>query len=131
MALLCTATPVCDDDLVERLKKDKHWRTVLFPAIISYPKNMELWDEYFEMFNRELVDRLPHIEGSLQFYREHFDEMNEGAEVFNPNRFCIDDGHLSAIQKLLETKNAIGENAFASEYQMSPIRLQFALPITP
>lgn len=129
ISLLATQTPICADDLVEKMQKDRHWRTVLYPAIISYPKNEALWDKYFDMWENELVMRTDHAK-SLGFYRENFDEMNEGGEVFNPRRFCEDDGHISALQKLLETKRVIGEAAFASEYQMCPLRLQAALPIT-
>lgn len=91
---------------------------------------MELWDKYFQMYDAENVDERDHS-NSLQFYRDNFDKMNEGVEVFNPDRYSEVDGHISAIQKLLELKHQIGEAAFLSEFQMSPRQLQFALPITP
>lgn len=130
MSLLCTATPVCQDDLVERLKKDKHWRTVLFPAVISYPTNKKLWDKYFEMYDDELINRKPHSE-SLQYYKDNRKLMDDGADVFNPSRYSEEDGHISAIQKLLELRHQIGESAWASEYQMRPLQLQIAIPIDP
>lgn len=130
ISLLATQTPLCADDLVEKIKKDKHWTTLNYPAIISYPKNMDLWNKYFEMYDQELVMKYEHTK-SLKFYQDNFDDMNEGSEVFNPARFCKEDGHISAIQKLLEIKNTIGEAPFASEYQMCPLKLKVALPITP
>jgi hypothetical protein len=130
MSLLCTATPVCQDDLVERLKKDKHWRTVLFPAVISYPTNKKLWDKYFELYDDELINRKPHS-GSLQYYKDNRKLMDDGADVFNPSRYSEEDGHISAIQKLLELRHQIGESAWASEYQMRPLQLQIAIPIDP
>lgn len=57
--------------------------------------------------------------------------MNHGAQVFNPTRYSESDGHLSAIQKLLELQHTLGDNVFQSEYQMAPVSLKFALPITP
>lgn len=130
ISLLATQTPLCADDLVEKIKKDKHWTTLNYPAIISLPQNMKMWDEYFKIYDQELVMKYDHSK-SLKFYQDNFELMNEGSEVFNPTRFCTEDGHISAIQKLLEIKNAIGEAAFASEYQMCPLRLKVALPISP
>lgn len=76
---------------------------------------MKLWETYFNLYNTELVELRPHDE-SLKFYKDNFDEMNEGSQVFNPTRYSEIDGHISAIQKLLELKNEIGESAFESEY---------------
>lgn len=57
--------------------------------------------------------------------------MNEGAQVFNDRRFSKEDGHLSAIQKLLEIRHVIGESAFMAEYQQNPVELATTLNITP
>lgn len=38
--------------------------------------------------------------------------MDAGAVVFNPRAFCREDGHVSALQKLLEIKHSIGDDAF-------------------
>lgn len=130
LSILQTATPICPDDLVEKIKGDKSWTTTIYPAIMRYPTRMELWDEYFKLFQQEQVDGTSHAE-SLAYYRENFDKMNEGSDVFSPTRYSEKDGHISAIQKLLELRFQIGENAFMSEYQMSPVQVKFALPITP
>ena len=57
--------------------------------------------------------------------------MDEGAEVFNPYRFSERDGHISAIQKLLEIQHVIGNAAFQSEYQMSPVKNTYSIDISP
>lgn len=57
--------------------------------------------------------------------------MDEGAEVFNPNRYLRSDGHITAIQALLEKQHVIGEAAFASEFQMHPKRFSFQIDIQP
>jgi len=57
--------------------------------------------------------------------------MDEGAEVFNPFRYSEKDGHISAIQKLLEIQHVIGNAAFMSEYQMTPLKTTFSIDITP
>lgn len=80
---------------------------------------MDLWDEYLKIFDAESVELTDHSR-SLKYYESHRQEMDEGAVLFNPTRFCREDGHISALQKLLELKHTIGESAFASEYQMKP-----------
>lgn len=119
LSVLQTATPIAPDDLVEKIKQDKSWRTTIFPAVIEFPKNIELWNEYFKMWDEENVAETGHT-ASLDFYKEHRTEMDEGSKVFNPSRFSEKDGHISAIQKLLELQHTLGENVFMSEYQMSP-----------
>lgn len=130
LSVLQTATPIVPDDLVQKIREDKSWRTSVYPAIIKYPDNMGLWKEYFEMFDRESVEERDHAE-SLEFYRRNFIQMNKGVEVFNEKRYSESDGHISAIQKLLELEHQIGDNAFQSEFQMNPRQMEFALPITP
>ena len=57
--------------------------------------------------------------------------MDEGCEVFNPYRFSTKDGHISAIQKMMEIQHTIGNAAFQSEYQMSPVKHSYSIDITP
>lgn len=134
VAVICTATPIADGDLTEKLENDKNWRTEKYPAIMSYPDEFKkpdhgLWGEYFTMYDEELVTNEPH-DSSLAFYREHFDEMNKGAQTF-ANRYREQDGEISGIQSLLCKRHLIGESAFEAEYQMRPAHLQVALPISP
>lgn len=128
LSILQTATPILPDDLVQKIKDDKAWKTTIFPAIINYPSNTKLWNEYFNLWDEEQANGDKHTQ-SLQFYTEHQNDMDEGSEVFNPTRYSEKDGHISAIQKLMELKHTIGEAAFDSEYMMNPKALQFSLPI--
>ena len=89
----------------------KAWKTTTYPAIIRYPDRMDLWKEYFSKFDEESACGKAH-DGSRKYYEDHFDQMNEGSEVFSPTRFSRKDGHLSMIQKLLELEHDIGEAAF-------------------
>ena len=57
--------------------------------------------------------------------------MDEGCEVFNPYRFSAKDGHISAIQKMMEIQHTIGNSAFQSEYQMSPVKHSYSIDISP
>lgn len=130
ISLLQTFTQICPDDLVEKIKNDKSWTTTIYPTIIRYPDNMKLWEEYLEKYENETAQETSHSD-SLRYYKEHFEEMNAGSEVFDPRRFSEKDGHISAIQKWMQLRREIGEAAFDAEYQQNPKSVQYALPITP
>lgn len=133
ISLLMTATPICAEDLCEKIESDKAWKVTKYKAIIKYPDDIEkdggLWKKYFEIYDKENVLEKDHSE-SLQFYKDNFDEMNKGAEIFQ-NRYNPADGHISGLQALLEKKHTIGSDAFDAEMQMTVKKYDFALNITP
>lgn len=135
LAVLMTSTPICADDLCSKIEADPNWRTTKFRAVIKWPTDIRkngdngLWGAFFEKYDAENMANGSHV-CSLQFYREHRAQMDEGAELF-ANRYNEADGHISALQALMEKRHLIGKAAFASEMQMSPQRESFALDITP
>ena len=130
LSILQTGTPIQPEDLIDRIKNDPNWKTTMYKGIIKFPTNMDLWKRYFEIYDTESVNDQDHIE-SLEFYKSNKDQMDEGSEVFNPRRFSAKDGHISAIQKLLEIQHVIGKSAFAAEYQMQPVKSSYALDLSP
>ena len=134
LSILQTATPIQPEDLVEKFKNDINWKTTIFKAIEKFPKDLKskdsLWAQYFKLYDAESITGAGHKE-SLEFYKQHRAQMDEGAEVFNPYRFSPKDGHISAIQKLLEIQHIIGNAAFQSEYQMSPVKNTYSIDISP
>jgi hypothetical protein len=62
ISILQTATPITADDLVERIKNDIHWKTTIYKAIEKYPKNKDLWTEYFKLFDAETIAEKDHSE---------------------------------------------------------------------
>lgn len=130
LSVLLTATPLEIDDLCQKLKEDKNWKTTSYKAILHDSESPELWKQYFEIFDDENIEDKPHSD-SLKFYKEHFEAMNQGVEVFQPERFSEEDGHISAIQKLYEIKHLIGEEAFNCEYQMTIKRKNAVINISP
>lgn len=102
LSILNTATPICPEDLVEQIQHDKAWKTTVFKAIEKFPDNMDLWKAYFTMYDNEVVNEEPHAR-SLEFYKANREAMDKGAELFNDKHFSIEDGHISGLQKLLET----------------------------
>ena len=135
IAVLQAATPITSDDIVERLRHDKAWKTTIYPAIIKWPTdilkhpNDGLWKKYFDLYDEENSMGVTHVK-SLKFYKRHQKKMDKGAEVLNPKRFKESDGHISALQALLEKQHQIGYDAFACEYQMCPRRVDTLLDIT-
>lgn len=136
IAVLQAATPIASEDIVDRFRHDKAWKTTVFPAIIKWPTdilknpNDGLWKQYFDLFDEENSMDLKHVK-SLKFYKRHKKKMDKGAVVLNPNRFKPEDGHLSALQALLEKKHEIGDSAFYCEYQMCPKKVDTLLDINP
>ena len=136
VAVLQTATPICPEDLVDRISHDKAWKVTKFPAIISWPKDVlekpdeGLWAEYFRLYDAENTTDSSH-DGSLAHYVSNRVAMDEGAEVLNPMRYKESDGHVSALQALMDKLHQIGESAFMSEYQMQPKAMKAELVITP
>lgn len=136
LAVLQTATPICPEDLTERIASDPIWKTTVWPSIIKWPKDIEdngdkgLWGEYFRMYDTENVADKAH-DDSLRFYKKNRAKMDDGSEVFNPSRFKLSDGHVSALQALLEKRHMIGDAAFSAEMQMKPKRYSCQLDLSP
>lgn len=135
LAVLMTSTPICSDDLCSKIEDDPNWRTTKYRAVVKWPVDIRtngdngLWGEYFRLYDAENMANGAH-EGSLGYYRAHRAEMDAGAELFS-SRYNEQDGHISAVQALMEKRHLIGKSAFASEMQMSPQRESYALDITP
>jgi hypothetical protein len=136
LAVLMTSTPICPEDLCDKIEHDIAWKTTKYPAIINWPKDLDnhpddgLWAEYFRMFDSELAEDSPHTK-SLEFYKKNREKMDEGAQLFSPDRYKISDGHISGLQALLEKRHMIGDSAFQAEMQMKPKAFTFKLAISP
>lgn len=136
LAIINTATIIAPDDLACALKADKTWKTTQFPAFLKWPTDYEtnkrggLWAKYFDLFDRENLDNAPH-DKSREFYASNRAEMDAGADVLDDTNFSAADGHVSAVQKLMDRLHEVGESAFACEMQMSPKVDSAGLVITP
>ena len=136
LAVLMTSTPICPEDLCDKIEHDIAWKTTKYPAVISWPDDIVkspdngLWAQYFKMFDGELTEDAPHTK-SLDFYKSNRVQMDAGAQLFAPERFKLQDGHISGLQALLEKRHMIGDAAFQAEMQMKPKRFAFKLDISP
>ena len=135
LGIVMTSTPLLPDDLTDRIKNDKAWKTIRYPAIIKWPTDYVkhpddgLWHRYFELYDGENMRDVKHRE-SLAFYRKNRAEMDAGAELFQA-RFQKSDGHISGLQALLEKRHTIGRDAFQAEMQLAPTKYSLTLEIAP
>lgn len=113
-------TVIRPDDMADRiLDRDKHpqWQGERTKLVYAFPTNEKLWQKYAEI----RADSLRNERGladATEFYRQHREELDEGAIVAWPARFNHDE--LSAIQHAMNLKFQ-DEAAFFAEYQNEPL----------
>ncbi|MCL2304640.1 MAG: phage terminase large subunit family protein [Planctomycetaceae bacterium] len=112
MAMACTVIQPGDvaDTFLDRTKKPK-WYGIRYKLLESFPKRMDLWGKYSDLWNED-------EEEATEFYREHRQEMDEGAEVNFKGVF----DSKSEISELQYAMNLYFENpeTFFAEYQNEP-----------
>ena len=113
-------TVIRPGDMAEQiLDKLKHpeWNGERCKMIYQFPKNEELWNRYADLRADELREKGT-FEEATEFYRQHREEMDEGAVVSWPDRHNYDE--ISAIQHAMNLKFT-DEAAFWAEYQNEPL----------
>lgn len=122
LAILATTTVIYQGDAADQLldrTEYPEWHGTRKQLVYKWPEAVEMWDKYTTLRQNALrVDKDP--TEADQFYAEHREQMDAGAEVAWPDRY--DDDELSAIQHAYNLKMACGEEAFLSEYQNTPYR---------
>lgn len=94
------------DSVLNRVLKNKGWKTALFKALCVYPDNMALWDEFEAIF---------HSEGDAaaeRFYLENQAEMDKGAVVSWASR---------PLYELMRIRAKEGHQNFDTELQNDPV----------
>jgi len=120
IAGLMTITVVRPDDMADRLlDRENHpqWQGERTRMVYKFPANEALWARYAEL-RAEGLRNDEGIARATAFYREHQDEMDEGAVIAWPARFNHDEA--SAIQHAMNLKLQ-DEAAFWAEYQNDPL----------
>lgn len=97
------------DSVLSRTLANPFWTRRRFRAIIEWPVNMALWDQWEEIYrnNGEAGDWL-----ASGFYQKHYAEMNEGAVVSWEARPLIE---------LMKIRARDGHSTFDAEYQNDPV----------
>lgn len=115
MDVVYIGTILHHDSVLNRILKNKGWTTRVFRALIEWPDNMKLWDEWEAIY---------HDEGELAaiaFYQKHKRKMDKGAVVSWDARPILElmiirarDGH-SNFDSELQNDPAAGEDSPFSE----------------
>ncbi len=102
LSLIMTCTVMRDDDVAARfLDPEKHhsWSKTRVKLLLSFPKNMDLWRDYWAVRTDGLKLKKDKGKAGNAFYRKHRRELDEGCEVYWHER--IEKGDLSAIQSAM------------------------------
>lgn len=117
---LMPCTVITPGDMADQiLDRDKHpeWNGERTKLLYEYPTNEKIWEEYAEI-RANCLREYHDIHLATEFYREHQEEMDEGAVPAWPARYNPDE--LSAIQHAMNLK--LQDNAaFLAEYQNEPL----------
>lgn len=96
------------DSVLSRTLNNAMWRTVRFKAILQWPVNMKLWDEWETLIHNRLPDE------AERFYTENEAAMSEGAIVSWAARPLLAlmkirarDGHDTLILSTRMTRSAV------------------------
>lgn len=93
------------DSVLNRTLNNAGWQSARFKALIRYPDNMTLWDEWESLYLAKELDK------AQDFYNAHKNEMTQGAVVSWKARPLLD---------LMTIRASVGHSAFDSEYQNDP-----------
>ena len=120
IAGIMPCTVIRPGDMAEQLldrATHPEWNGERTRLVYEFPKNTSLWDRYAEIRADSLRED-GNIARATEFYREHREEMDEGAVVAWTERFNRDE--ISAIQYAMDLR-LTDEAAFEAEYQNDPL----------
>ena len=105
MDVVYIGTILHHDSVLNRILKNKGWTTRVFKALLEWPDNMALWDEWEAIY---------HDEGeaaAVAFYQKHKRKMDKGAKVSWAAR---------PLLALMIIRTRDGHGNFDSELQNDP-----------
>lgn len=123
MSIVCPCTVVYENDLADQiLDREKHpeWHGERTKMVETFPTNIKLWDDYADILRGSWKED-GHGESATEFYRANREAMDEGAQVYWPERHRKNE--LSALQSAMNLKFR-NEAAFYAECQNEPIIAQ-------
>lgn len=130
ITVLCACTKIYQGDLACLLldrERSPEWRGETFRMLKSFPKRMDLWEEWYELRRMALRNdaEFADFTAAREFYRQRFEIMNEGAEVDWPEAIGKDrlgEYDLSAIETAM-LLFFFNEDSFWAERQNDPRNL--------
>ena len=131
--IIQTSTPIVHGDLSERFsdpERHPEWRNIKYRFVLSPPTASALWDEYDSRFLAALRHEDFTFADATDFYRKHRDEMDAGAEVYDPDNYDPR-LELSGYQHARDLRLRMGDAAFRAEYQLETIAEASLVSISP
>jgi len=104
MDIIYIGTILHRDSVLARKLKLKYWNPKTFRALVTYPLNMDMWEEYAKLYKHESV------EAATNYYRLNRVKMDEGAHLLWD----------SVSLEFLMRKRATNPKAFEKEQQNNP-----------
>ncbi|MGQ9504230.1 MAG: hypothetical protein ACUVQG_03835 [Thermogutta sp.] len=105
------ATALHHDALAMELSRTAGWKTLVFRAIERFPRRMDLWEKWQEIYCD--TDNPQAVHHARLFFQKHRQEMEEDAVVLWPER--------EDLYSLMCLRAEIGWAAFAREKQNAPV----------
>jgi hypothetical protein len=128
ISAVCPCTVIAKHDVADQLldrKKNPVWQGVRTKLLKSEPTNAKLWEEYAEVWADSLRE-FGNIAAATQFYLDHRDELDAGADAAWAARHNEDEA--SAIQNAMNLKLR-DEASFCAEYQNEPLSMEAVTPL--
>lgn len=120
---LCACTIITEDDLSHRLlnrERSPEWQGETTSMVVSWPKNVDLWDEYREVRARGLREGKG-FKPANAFYRANKKQLDAGFKVSWKHRMG---GDCSPYQYAMNLRYDMGDAAFFAEYMNAPLNEQ-------
>ena len=120
ISLLMPCTKIRNGDMVSCIldrKRNALFRGQTTAILTAMPKNMDLWEQYFEKYEWCAQQEPPDYSLSNQFYLDNQAEMDAGCEATWPERFF--DNEISGIQHAMNLYVRDPKTFFA-EYMNEP-----------
>ncbi len=122
IAALYTGTIIADDDLTSRILNNPAWRGKKYRLVDTFGDDAR-WKKFDEAWKREASGELP-TGSAAEEYRK-IQPLLTDIEPLDPSLYGI--GEVDAIHHARAMFLAVGEAAFASEYQNEPLQLSIGV----
>ena len=106
MDVFMVGTVLHHDSVLSRFLIRAGWKARKFQAVIKWPDDMSLWEQFEEIFINEGED------DALEFYKTNKTAMDKGAVVSWPG--------VRPLINLMLKRISVGASSFDSEYQNNP-----------
>lgn len=106
-------TLITQDSLLSKIYNDTIWQKLFYSAILSFAKNQNLWNKWFEIITDK--KNINCIQYAYNYYTENKEAMLEGTKVLWEDKYKND-----CYYNLMLDRLSIGESAFWSEMMNQP-----------